>query len=99
MDTIRQILESYFAGNPIFLTLHLTVAFCAIWLAFQFRRSFESLKHRADSVQRMTAEDMERFTFSLKKFDHQFDLCASIFIFIGLIGTIAGFAQSLSKKS
>jgi len=50
-------------------------------------------------MHKLAADDLERLGFRLSKFDNQFDLCASVFIFIGLIGTIAGFAQSLSRKT
>ena len=74
----------------------------AVWvaaavLAFFLLRRVQALSEKANTLQRISEGEFRRYTYPIDKFEQYFDYCASVFIFIGLIGTMYGFIQAVPE--
>ncbi len=107
MDTVAQeswyellftFVEHYLYHFP-FQLLHLAVwifALLQLRAAFHSRKECERKYTDREAISRDTVELCER---KIKKYDGTLEMCASLFIFVGLTGTIYGFAVSVPRLS
>ena len=80
-----------------FFVAHVIVWAAAAALAFFLLHRVRALSEKADMLQRISEGEFRRYTYPVEKFEQYFDYCASVFIFIGLIGTMYGFIQAVPE--
>jgi hypothetical protein len=56
-----------------------------------------NLERTTIKLQRISEGEFRRYTFPIEQFERYFDYCASLFIFIGLVGTMSGFVQAVPQ--
>jgi hypothetical protein len=96
--TMGGFVSAYFS-NPVFPVLHLVVAVVAFvqvatW-RLRARQKVEALRRN----QVVAPEAYQDVVATLSPYETLFDFCSSAFIFVGLLGTMYGFALSLAKFS
>src|SRR5437763_1989500 len=85
---------TYYLASPFFIAHVAVGALALILLARQFLR-VRTLRVKSSSLQRITETEFNRYKYRVERFDQYFDYCASVFIFVGLLGTMYGFIQAI----
>jgi uncharacterized protein YoxC len=86
---------NYFSESPAFYTAHSIIAILAVALFWELERRCRTVSATAAAGRTITETEYEDAVLPLESFQSYFELCAASFIFVGLVGTIYGFAVAI----